>query len=158
MKISWLQRTPYDNVQMLIKPDHNTRWNTTYTSSMNHRQDRYWNPNQETNYPLGFKNQWNLQHVWHGTFFTYGIFRTYGSLVGNRGIGEDIAGKRYGNSNTRNTHFYLCITSRPPNISKNYGPLPDRVWETIKGNNTMWILRNPLVSIVLPIIYQTGGR
>ena len=22
---------------------------------MNHRQDRYWNPNQETNYPLGFK-------------------------------------------------------------------------------------------------------
>ena len=40
---------------MLIKPDHNTKWNITYTSPMNHRQDRCWNPDRETNYPLGFK-------------------------------------------------------------------------------------------------------
>jgi hypothetical protein len=58
---------------MLIKPDHNTKWNITYTSPMNHRQDRCWNPDQETNYPLGFKKPAksttrmtrNLFHIWY---------------------------------------------------------------------------------------------
>ena len=51
--LSFLVATSH-NAQMLIEPDHNIKWNITYTSPMNHKQDRRWNPNQETNYPLGF--------------------------------------------------------------------------------------------------------
>ena len=72
MGLSFLVATSH-NAQMLIEPDHNIKWNITYTSPMNHRQDRCWNPDQETNYPLGFNKPVksttrmtrNLFHIWY---------------------------------------------------------------------------------------------